>query len=182
LDTAPDVAAHSGTFDKLGEWVAGIVGARDRVHCRLTVQRQTADGFALLERIEVPCIVDFTRLAWVDVTGDGNDELLLRTIPPYEDTYKTGAGLQRLYIYAVDDRLIELATLDGILNGSDGVGIRWEDVDGDAVSEILVGLPLLDIEARTLPVTLTRRFLVYRWDATTREFVARSILTQNDID
>jgi hypothetical protein len=171
----PDAATHSGTREELGEWIAGLVGAHDRPLCRLTVQRRAPEGFALLGRVELLCTANFTRLAWADVTGDGHDELLLRTIPPEMEAAETGAGLQRLHVYAVGDELLELATLDGALNGPDGAGIRWEDVDADSVVEVLAGLPLVDLASRTLPDDLTRRFQVYRWDAASRAFVAGEI-------
>jgi len=175
VEEIPVVALHNGTAEELGEWIAGIVGAENRALCRLTVQRHSDGIFLLSGRIDVPCIEDFTSLAWVDVTGDGEDELFLRTIPPYEDTYKTGASYQRLHIYTVGDEVIELAVLDGELNGSDGEGVRWEDLDGDGTVEILLGLPLLDIEDREFPDTLARRFRILRWDSESREFVEGGI-------
>ena len=172
---APDAAAHNGDLEQVGEWVAGIVGANDRPLCRLTVQRRTTDGFDLTGRIELPCTANLTRLAWADVTGDGDDELLLLTIPPDAETRETAAGVQRLHIYAVDSGLTELATLDGALNGPDGAGVRLEDLNGDDTIEVLVGLPLVSLEHPIAWPDPTRRFQVYRWDADDGEFTPGEI-------
>jgi len=179
LGGVPSVATHNGTPRKSVGLVAGIVRAKDQPLCRLTVQRHSRNKFTLLDRIDLPCIVNFTRLALVDVTGDGDEELLLRTIPPYEDTYKTGASLQRLYIFAMDDTLDELAIFDGELNGVDGEGIRWIDVDNDGIVDILVGLPLLDIENTILPDNTALRFQIYQWNTVNQEFVAGDVWIPN---
>lgn len=181
ITDTPSVATHNGVLGELGEWIAGVIGSQNHFFCRLTVQRYNNDKFALLGRTDVPCSINFTHLAWVDVTGDGKEELLLRTIPPYEDTYKTGASLQRLYIYTIDNNtLTELATLDGEINGPDGEGIRWTDVDTDGVVEILAGLPLLDIENWLLPDNTARRFQIYDWDRVSQKFSTDEIWTMEE--
>jgi hypothetical protein len=170
-------ASHNGPRGQLGEWVAGVVRVTDRPLCRLTVQHRMGDHFDRVGRIEVPCTANLTSLAWADLTGDGQDELLVRTVPPDEETSDTGPGMQRLYIYNVRDGLTQLATLDGTLNGPDGVGIRWEDTDSDGVTEILAGLPLMSLTlAPTTWPDLTRRFQIYKWDAATRTLTPRKII------
>jgi hypothetical protein len=121
-------------------------------------------------------------LAWADVTGDGKEELLLRTIPPNLESYKPGASFQRLYVYSVGDELTKLAKLDGELNGPDGEGVRWIDIDGDGTFEILLGLPLLDIRNSEIPDTLERRFQVFYWETSEQKFVAGDIWTPDDAD
>ena len=171
----PDAAAHNGTQKELGEWVAGVVGANDRPLCRLTVQRHIDGDFRLLGRLEVPCTANFTRLAWIDVTGDGNDELLFRTIPPNSNNPETGAGLQRLYIYGADKGLVEIAVIEGAVNGPDGIGVYWEEREEDDTVEIMAGLPIIDLEHRVVPDSLTRQFNIYRWDAAKHSFVSVGI-------
>lgn len=166
----PDVAAHNGPPEKLGEWVAGLISANDRPLCRLTVQHRPDDQFELAGQIELPCTVNFTRLAWVDMDDDGQVELLLQTIPP---DIELAGNIERLYVYAVDDTLTELATLDGVINGPDGIGVRWEKL-ADRFN-VYAGLPLADLdhlEAGWASVSLERRFQIYTWDEENNRFQA----------
>jgi hypothetical protein len=163
-----EVAAHTGTPDQLGEWLAGMIGATNTPQCRLVIQRQAAGKFEVIGRIDLPCTINFSRLAWTDVTGDGLEELLLITIPP---EVEAGGQLQRLYLYTVaGDQLLELATLDGFINGPDGVGIRWEN--DNRGFRVEAGLPLVDLDSYpTLDqVSLTRRFQVYTWNDQSKRF------------
>lgn len=165
-----EIAAHTGTPDELGEWLAGMIGAMNTPQCRLVVQQQGAGKFDVIGRTDLPCTINFTRLAWTDITGDGLDELLLITIPPEDEA---GGQIQRLYLYTVaGDQLLEMATLDGFINGADGAGIRWEnDSRGFRVE---AGLPLVDLDNHpTLDqISLTRHFQVYEWDSQSNTFEA----------
>jgi hypothetical protein len=163
-----DIADHSGPPGELGEWVAGLVSALDMPQCRLTVLHHNNGKFQPAGRLDLPCTANLTRLAWLDVTGDGQDELLLLTIPP--DTEIAGK-VQRLYVYAItDNRLSGLATLDGAINGADGAGIRWENTaEGFKVE---AGLPLIDPDANPslADLRLARQFQTYVWDEGSRGF------------
>jgi len=158
----PDIAVHTGQPGQLGEWVAGVISALDTPQCRLMVLRQTAGKFQQIGRVDVPCTANLTHLAWADVTGDGSDELLLLTIPPEVEAV---GQLQRLHVYTTtDNKLVELTTLDGFINGADGVGIRWEDTaEGFKVQ---AGLPLIDPDAFPTfsDIRLEREFQTYVWD------------------
>lgn len=117
----------------------------------------------------VPCTRNFSRLAWTDLTGDGQAELLLLTIPPAgeaDTNVETSAGMQRLHLYAVDDQLTELAVIDGYVNGPDGEGIRWRTGNAmGAQPEVWAGLPLAPLTDPIGWPDRTRRFQVCRWDA-----------------
>jgi hypothetical protein len=71
----------------------------------------------------------------------------------------------------VGKEMMEIATIEGAVNGPDGVGVHWEDMDGDGVVEILAGLPIIDLEHRTIPDSYARRFEIHRWDAVEQSFV-----------
>jgi hypothetical protein len=167
----PDVAVYRGTEGESNQWVAGIVTALDRPHCRLSVHRQVADGFARVGRVDVPCTPVFAHLMWADVTGDGADDLLLLTIAPEPDAL---GRLQRLYLFTTTgDKLAQVATLDGTINGADGVGIRLESTEGGM--RVLAGLPLVDPDAvppRPAELKLERAFRTYAWDAAKNAFRA----------
>jgi hypothetical protein len=158
----PDVASRDG---KTGQKIASFVSAKNRPLCRLTIQRQILDGFELIGRVDVPCTAKFTRLFWVDINGDDDEELFMLTILPDSD------GLQRLYIYSTGKAFTELAIHDGAINGSDGVGIKWKNTGNDF--RLLVGIPLLDRTNcnRSLScLTLERLFETYRWDKESNSF------------
>jgi hypothetical protein len=163
-----DVAAHTGQPGELGEWLAGIIGAANSTQCRLVIQQQAAGKFEVVGRTDLPCTINFTHLAWADVTGDGLAELLLTTIPPEAEV---GAQIQRLYLYSTaNDQLLEMATLDGFINGADGAGIRWENREGSFKAE--AGLPLVDLDGYpTLDkINLIRQFQTYEWDEGSNNF------------
>lgn len=163
-----DIASHNGPPGKLGEWVAGLLSALDTPECRLSVLRHSNGKLQPVGRFDLPCTANLTHLAWADVTGDGQDELLLLTVPP--DTDMSGQ-VERLYVYGItDNQLTELATLDGVINGADGAGIRWErTAEGFKVE---AGLPLLDPD--TNPnlgnLRLERQFQTYIWDERSKGF------------
>lgn len=171
-----DAAAHNGELGHLGEWIAAVMRVgNDRPVCRLTVQHNISNTFTLAGRVELPCTSNFTRLSWVDVTGDGRDDLMLITLPPDEELVETGAGVQRLYVYDVSNGLREIARLNGAINGADGAGIRWRET-ADGKVEILAGIPFLSLDRlpRKWPI-LERRFQVDRWDAQTQSLVPKQI-------
>ena len=164
----PDIAVHTGPPGQLGEWIAGVISALDTPQCRLIVLRQTAGKFQQTGRVDVPCTANLTHLTWADVTGDGSAELLLLTIPPDAET---GGRLQRLHVYTTTgNKLVELTTLDGFINGADGAGIRWEStVEG---FEVQAELPLIDPDAFPTfgDIRLEREFQTYVWDEGVKGF------------
>lgn len=164
----PDIAAHSGSPDRLGEWVAGVVGALDRPECRLTAFQHAAGKFTQVGRLDLPCTANFTHLAWVELTGDSQEELLLLTIPP--DTDLAGQ-VERLYVYSIaGNELTKLTTLDGYINGADGAGIRWEETPEGI--KVKAGLPLLDPDGNPAlnDLHLERKFQTYIWDNESNDF------------
>jgi dipeptidyl aminopeptidase/acylaminoacyl peptidase len=161
-----DIAAHNGWPGQLGEWVAGVIGSLDATQCRLVVQRQVGGSLNLVGRTNLLCAANLTHLDWTDVTGDGEDELLLATFPPDAD-----GQTQRLYVYTISgDQLAELAHLDGSVNGPDGVGVRWEKTSEGFKVE--TGLPLVDPDAfPTLDnLRLGREFQTYVWNEADHSF------------
>jgi hypothetical protein len=162
-----DIASHTGSAGELGEWVAGLVGALDTPQCRLTVMRHEGGKFEQAGRLDLACTANLTRLAWADVTGEGQDELLLLTIPP---EVETAGQMQRLYVY--NNNLTELAAFDGVINGEDGVGVRWESAAEGFKAE--AGLPLIDPDANPnlADLRLEREFQTYRWDEESQSFKA----------
>jgi hypothetical protein len=137
------------------------------------VHHHDGNGFRLVGNVDLPCALNFTRLAWVDVTDDDQAELLLTTFPPDDDTGETGAGIQRLYVYAVQNGLKQIAQIDGTINGVDSVGIRWRKTSGGQI-EVLAGLPLIAMSLVNTPPywpDLQRHFQVYRWDKTAQALV-----------
>lgn len=131
--------------------------------------RQGTEWFTRIGRVDVPCTPAFTHLTWADVTGDGLDDLLLLTIAPELDAL---GQQQRLVVFSTaDGYLTQIATLDGAINGADGVGIRLESADGGL--RVLAGLPLADPDAGPLSladVRLERAFRTYTWDAASKSF------------
>ncbi len=166
-----EAAAYRGTDADSALWLAGVVGALDRPLCRLSVHRQAAGWLTRVGRVDVPCTPAFTHLTWADLTGDGLDDLLLLTIAPEADAL---GQLQRLYLFTTaEGRLTQLATLDGTINGDDGIGIRLDDTGGRM--RVLTGLPLADPDATPLSLDdlhLDRTFKAYVWDAIDRTFLA----------
>ncbi len=157
----PDVATRDGT----GQKIAAFISAKNRPLCRLTVQQQNSNSFELIGREDVPCTAKFTRLFWVDIDKDGVDELLLLTIPPDSD------GFQRIHIYRVEGGFSEIVTKDGVMNGPDGVGIKWENSRDNF--KLLLGLAFVD--GANCPkdlscATLDRTFEEYIWDSKTNSF------------
>ncbi len=174
VQTFANATAHTGTAEELGEWIGAVsLSEKGQPYCLLSVHQHVDNGFRLVGNIDFPCTLKFTRLAWVDVTNNGQPELLLTTFPPDDDTGETGAGIQRLYVYAVQNGLQQIALIDGTINGVDSVGIRWRKTANSQV-EILAGLPLVSMSLVTTPdywPDLQRHFKVYRWDKTAQALV-----------
>ncbi|MFZ4662079.1 MAG: hypothetical protein ACOYNY_34025 [Caldilineaceae bacterium] len=172
-------AAHTGTPQTIGEWVAGLVGTVEPFVCHLSLHRYANEKLAPVDQQSVPCTRNFSRLAWADLTSDGQAELLLLTIPPANEAdtnVETSAGTQRLHIYAVGDQLTELAVVDGYVNGPDGEGIRWRAGDGMGTQpEVWAGLPLAPLADPISWPDRTRRFQVYRWDDDQQKLVAAEV-------
>lgn len=158
--------------DRKKQKVAGVIAAKDRPLCRLTVQRYVSQSFELIGRKDVPCTPQFTRLFWIDLDDDGDDELLLLTIPPnsLNTAYEISAR-QRLHLYRASMSLNELTAIDGAINDGDGVGIKWENTEDGF--RLFTGLPLAkdDNCGRSFAcVTLERHFQTYRWDKAINSF------------
>lgn len=163
-----DFSMDSIALNTKGPYIAGVVTAKDRPLCRLTVQQYVSRGFKLIGRVDVQCTQHFTRLFWIDVDGDGADELLMLTIPPNpKDSNVEMSARQRLHVYKIKDSLAEIANIDGAINGEDGVGIRWET--GKDGFYVFAGLPLAieNCAWGFACVTLDRRFQKYRWNKST---------------
>lgn len=176
--TFAEVAAHTGTTEKLGEWIGALTASdKGQLHCRLSVHRRDMDAFNLIGNLDLPCVLNFTHLTWADITGDGQSDLLLTTFAPDDDAGETAAGAQRLYVYDVQNGLKQIALINGTINGVDSVGVYWRKTSSGQV-EILAGLPLIpmstDISSAYWP-DLHRRFQVYRWDAQTQSLVPQEI-------
>lgn len=150
------VATHNGDLMAPGQMFANLIVAQHRPVCRLGVHRLTVSRtFEAIGQKELPCEINFSKLAWLDVTGDGQDELLWLMIP----TDQFEASLQRLYIFSARDELNLLASVEGYINGADGVGIRWEG-EGNQFT-VIAGIPLEQSDWAML--TLERRFRHYQW-------------------
>ncbi len=179
----PSVAALSQ------QTLAGIVIPENFPLCRITVQKYTGDKFDLVGRADAYCTRNFTKVAWVDVDGDDKQELLLLT---YHSTGQ--AGIQRLTVFRVQDGLSQIAQVDGVANGADGVGIKWEKRRGEFI--VFAGVPLANeligwrfdpllpgnwMRDYNSPCTnpwsnlgdclVTRYFKEFRWDPKSQSFV-----------
>lgn len=158
----PEVAVRDGqTRPK----IAAFISAKNRPLCRLTVQQQNSKSFGLIGREDVPCTAKFTRLFWEDIDNDGVNELLLLTIPPDSN------GFERIHIFNVEGGFFEIVAKDGVINGPDGVGIKWEH-SGDEF-QLLLGLAFIDganCYRELSCATLERTFERYVWDSKTRSF------------
>lgn len=172
-------AAHTGTPQALGEWVTGLVGTAEPFVCHLSLHRYTNAQLALVTQQPLPCTRNFSRLAWADLTGDGQVELLLLTIPPAGEADtdpETSAGMQRLHVYGVGDKLTEVAVIDGYVNGSDGEAIRWRNSsEAETQPEVWAGLPLAPLADPIAWPDRARRFQLYRWDADQQKLVAAEV-------
>lgn len=150
------VATHNGHLMTAGQMFANLIVAQHRPVCRLVIHQLTmSHTFESIGQKELPCEINFSKLAWLDVTGDGQDELLWLTIP----TDQFEASLQRLYIFSARDELTLLASVEGYINGSDGVGIRWEGEGNQFM--VFAGIPMEQSDWAAL--TLERQFRHYQW-------------------
>lgn len=158
----PEVAVRDR---QTGQKIAAFISAKNRPLCRLTVQQQNSNSFELIGREDVPCTAKFTRLFWEDIDSDGVNELLFLTIPPDSD------GFQRIHIYSVEDEFFEIVTKDGVMNGPDGVGIKWEHSEDEF--QLLLGLAFIDganCYTELSCATLERAFEKYVWESKTKSF------------
>lgn len=121
------------------------------------------------------CRHTFTQVHWQDLTGDGQDEIVVRAysagnpggpLTPdtgpyaaYEPVGSVGCEHQRLMVYAWDGaQTTELADVAGCVQEEDLYGVRLEDIDGDG----LLDLRAARVYASDLPDPLPER--VYRWN------------------
>lgn len=166
-----DLPEAAASDVKPGNRVAGIISANNGAGCRLTVQRYTAFVFSLIGRKDFYCTPNFTQLSWADVDGDGKDELLVLTVGDFQNQ-RSYALARRLYVFRADDDLAEIAALVGIINGSDGVGIKWQ-VDSKGF-KVDAGLSFegfsRDCWWSLSCMNLERRFQTYRWDTANQSF------------
>jgi hypothetical protein len=181
-----EAAAHDGRPGELGLWAAGVIGANDSGACRLSVLQRADEQLTLVGRVEAPCTANLSRLAWADVTGDGQPELLWLTVPPPGDWGPVYPGGQVLHVYAVEPGLRDLALLEGQLNGPDGAGVWWRDLDGDGTVELAAGRPLFYRHEEYAEMgkpwagwPTARPFQVYRWDAAVGALVPGEIIAES---
>lgn len=154
-------AAVTNTDD--GVRVAAVIGSDNGTRCRLNVQHYQFERFEVIQRLDLPCVPNFTRLFWEDIDEDGVAELLFLTLANGEND---GPGIEQLRIYRVGDRLTELANVNGKINGTDGRGIRWEFVDNNFL--LYAGLTPSDYQCWTFScISFERRWQTYRWDVET---------------
>jgi len=154
--------------DSTGQFIAGAVAAKDQAICRLTVQQLESGQFNLIGRLEIFCTPNFTHIYWIDVDGDGKDELLFLTIPPGDEF---GGDNQQLRIYRVDKALTQIAQMKGYVNGADGAGIKWNRSQNDFL--LFAGVSLEEIAKScdgVLACIENRRFQTHRWDKTSNSF------------
>lgn len=108
------------------------------------------DGVAL-DRV-FGCRHEFTQARWVDLTGDGVEELAVTAFSmpnvsgpliwddptSWEELDDETCPHQRLLAYSWDGgQLVEVANVAGCVIQSDLYGVRLTDVDGDGVQEIM---------------------------------------------
>lgn len=166
-----DVAAHTGLSDELGEWVASLVQAENEPLCRLTVHRHDNNTLTKVGHLDIPCLANFSQLAWVELTGDGPPELLVETLHPKSEFI---SPFERLYIYTVENQgLVELTTLDGYLNGTDGSGVSWQLTSEGLV--VKAQWPWLSDNGshsdKLIHANIDKGFQTYLWDVDSRNFV-----------
>ncbi|MGB8646813.1 MAG: hypothetical protein WCF84_16350 [Anaerolineae bacterium] len=145
-----------------GNRLAAVLSSKKYDQCRLVVHQLGDNEFTPVGRVDLPCVATFTHLSWLDIDNDGNNELALVTVPP------DAPGTQRLYLYRVGPGLQELAHLDGIINGPDGVGIKWDKTNG--AYKFYAGIVPTDNCLQFDCLFLDRRFQTYRWNARSDQF------------
>jgi len=134
--------------------LALVIGDRARNECRLAVARVDGAQVQSAGVRDIGCLSDLARVYWVDVNHDSQPELLLLTT--------NGNLSQTLRIYRVAGDMEQLAELNGYINGSDGVGIRWQDTPNGMQFE--TGVSYFDENANARSVTPVRQFKTYLWD------------------
>lgn len=153
---------NAASRDSTGDYVAGVIVAKDQALCRLTVQHFHSGQFELIGRTDLDCTPNFTHIHWIDIDRGGKDELLLLTMPPEP---RAPAIVQQLHIYRADKALTEMAQVSGYVNGADGAGIKFNNTQNDFL--VLTGVSLEDI-ARACDGVFSciegHRFQPYRWD------------------
>lgn len=163
-----NTAAHNGSPSKLGVWIAGLIQAENEPLCRLTVHRHENNTLTKVGHLDIPCLANFSQLAWIELTGDGPPELLLKTLHPHL--------FERLYIYSMEaPDLVELATLDGYLNGTDGSGLDWHVTpDGLIIQTQVSWLNVNETGSyKLIKANMDKGIQTYLWDVDSRSFVGQ---------
>ena len=89
------------------------------------------------------CKQNFTTVYWQDITGDGQEELVIIALSGAYDEFgdhlsDKNCVHQRLLVYQqTNSQLIEIANITGCVMQSDLYGVEVQDVDGDGQVEIL---------------------------------------------
>lgn len=137
-----------------GNRIAAILASTNKVEFRLNVQKVGPNWMWPVFQIDLPCVPNFTRLEWLDIDGDKQDELLMLTLVNDVDG---GAGLQRLQVFQVDRFPREISRAVGEINGADGVGIKWQVKDDRF--DIYTGIAPSNIACGTFDcISLERRW------------------------
>lgn len=94
------------------------------------------------------CKYNFSKIQWLDITGDGHEELVVQVFSgaetPGEDVPDLPCAHQRLLAYEVNETKVkEIADIYGCTYDVDLFGVKLEDYDSDGHIEILAaGYPL----------------------------------------
>lgn len=171
---SPDMYPEIASRDHLAGMVASVrdtnYGASSLIvpdpMCQLSVWGFVSQRLQVIAENQVACIPAFTHLYWVDIDGDGKEELLLLTVQPDPQ------DLQKLSIFKVSDGIKAISEMYGYINDEDGVGIKWESVNGEF--SLLTGISALEDENGIMSLaymSVERRFKIYHWDKGTNGFV-----------
>ncbi len=107
-----------------------------RENCQVVIDHTALD-------LQFPCSDKFTKIEWLNVVGDAQEEVVLNTFSglTYEQSKENGYGIQcqyqRLLIFQpTGDTYTLIANITGCIEESDLYGVRLEDVNGDGQFEI----------------------------------------------
>ena len=121
------------------------------------------------------CRHTFTQVRWQDLTGDGQEEVVVTAYSPgnpdgplmpdtgpdvpYGSVSNVGCEHQRMSVVAWDGaKTTELADVSGCVQEDDLFGVRLEDIDGDGLLDVRAAR----VYTNDLPDPLPER--VYRWN------------------
>jgi len=87
-----------------------------------------------------PFICNQATISWTDMTGDGNEELIIEAYAGFSGVQEgeTECAHQRLIGYqSIDKEFIQIANITGCLSQIDMFGLRMENLDDDSALEIV---------------------------------------------